>query len=238
MRKPFNSSFARTQGFGENPAIYSRFGMKGHNGHDYALPTGTPVLAPHDGKVVEATNDPTGYGNYLKVESDIEGSVLAHLQKFAVSVGQDVKEGQVIGYSDNTGFSTGAHLHWGYYRIPRNRQNGYAGFVDQTPFIGTVTSSPTPPTTMDKRQPEFDEAHLRLRKYKYAPDGSGHEYWFSNPADPHKFANQIEALALKVEELKKGDPNAQAKIQQAKEEGYKSGYEDGKKKIKDEVAKL
>ena len=238
MRKPFAGNFTRTQGFGENPQIYSRFGMKGHNGHDYALPTGTPVLAPHDGKIVEATNDPTGYGNYLKIESSSEGSVLAHLQKFAVSVGQQVKEGDVIGYSNNTGFSTGAHLHWGYYRIPRDRANGYAGFIDQTPFIGTVTSSPTPPTTMDKRPPEFDFAHIALRDAGYAPAGTGHEYWFSNQADPHKFTNQIKSLIAEAKKPAQADPNAQAKLQEAKEAGYKSGFEDGKKKIKDEVAKL
>ncbi|MCR4329548.1 MAG: M23 family metallopeptidase [Candidatus Roizmanbacteria bacterium] len=153
MIKPFNGNYKQTQGFGGNPDTYAQFGLKGHNGLDYELPNNTEVIAPHNGKVIEAAFDSTGYGNYIKIESDIEGSVVAHLLKQVVSVGQEVKEGQLIGYSDNTGFSTGPHLHWGYYRIPRNRQNGYLGFIDQTPFIDSV--EPAPPTT-DRRDYWFD----------------------------------------------------------------------------------
>lgn len=135
MRRPFSGDWILTQGFGENPASYAKFGMKGHNGLDYGLPSGTPVLAPHTGKVIEASSDPTGYGNYLKIENDKEGSVLAHLREFKVSVGSSVSEGDLVGYSDNTGNSTGPHLHWGYYTLPRNRQNGYAGFTDQAGLL-------------------------------------------------------------------------------------------------------
>lgn len=135
MRKPFSRDWPLTQGWGENPDIYKRFGLKGHNGQDYGLPSKTEVLAPHDGKVLERANDPTGYGNYLKIESAIEGSILAHLDSFKVNLGDEVKEGQVVALSDNTGFSTGPHLHWGYYRIPRNRNDGYLGYIDQISFI-------------------------------------------------------------------------------------------------------
>lgn len=139
MIKPFRGLFALTQRFGENPDSYKKFGILAHNGTDYATPTGTQIIAPHGGKVVEATNDPTGYGNYLKIENDKEGSVLAHLQTFQVKVGDTVSEGQPIALSDNTGNSTGPHLHWGYYTQPRNRQNGYAGFIDQLPLLSVLT---------------------------------------------------------------------------------------------------
>ena len=143
MRRPFSGNFILTQGFGENPSSYSKFGMRGHNGLDYGLPTGTPVLAPHGGRIIEATNDPAGYGLYVKIENSVEGSVLAHLRNFAVKVGDQVAESQVIGYSDNTGNSTGPHLHWGYYKFPRNRQNGYAGFIDQAPLLPPRDSGQT-----------------------------------------------------------------------------------------------
>src|SRR3990167_2728854 len=134
MRKPFDADWPLTQTFGNKLIInrvdiYAQFGLKGHNGLDYGLPTGTKVLAPHNGKIIEATNNPGGYGNYIKIENGVEGSVLAHLQSFAVTVGQDVSEGQLIGLSDNTGNSTAPHLHWGYYKFPRDRTNGYAGFI-------------------------------------------------------------------------------------------------------------
>ncbi len=137
MKKPFSGNYEITQIFGVNPQNYSQFGLKGHNGIDYALPSGTNVLAPHDGKIIEATLDPAGYGLYTKIENDIEGSVLAHFKELRVGVGDAVSEGQLIALSDNSGNSTGPHLHWGYYRFPRNRQNGFAGFIDQTPYISS-----------------------------------------------------------------------------------------------------
>ena len=75
MVKPFNGDFKVTQIFGVNPQNYVQFGLQGHNGIDYALPTGTKVLAPHGGKIIEATLDPAGYGLYIKIENDIEGKV-------------------------------------------------------------------------------------------------------------------------------------------------------------------
>ena len=135
MILPFRGNFKLTQGFGENPQTYARFGLKGHNGQDWGLPLNTQVIAPHAGKVIEATNDPQGYGNYLKIENDQEGSVLAHLSSFQVKVGDVVSEGQPVALSGSTGFSTGPHLHWGYFRVPRDRTNGYNGFVDQVLFL-------------------------------------------------------------------------------------------------------
>jgi len=139
MRNPFTGTFPITQVFGINPEDYIRFGLKGHNGIDYGLPAWTPVLAPYDGKILENAYDEGGYGNYIKIESDIEGSVLAHFAKSSVSVGQVIKEGEQVGFSGSTGNSTGPHLHWGYYRIPRDRNNGFNGYIDQTPYIGVIT---------------------------------------------------------------------------------------------------
>lgn len=144
MKKPFNGDFPVTQAWGVNPQNYSQFGYKGHNGVDYGLPTGTPVVAPHGGKVIEAVWGDPSYGNYVKIEDTLEGSILAHLKSFSVGVGQNVSEGQQIGLSDTTGNATGPHLHWGFYRFPRNRQNGYGGTIDPTPYL-----QPPPPQLTD-----------------------------------------------------------------------------------------
>lgn len=127
------------------------FGYRGHNGIDYALPVGTPLFAPHAGKVLEAMFDPS-YGWYVKIENEREGSVIAHMKSLLVSVGMMLKVGDAIGYSGNSGNvrprptvakpNAGAHLHWGYYQIPRNRNNGYNGFIDQTPYL--QAQNPTP----------------------------------------------------------------------------------------------
>lgn len=134
MRLPFNGSYPITQKFGGWPERYAKYKLNGHNGIDFGVPTATPILAPHAGTVIEAMHDP-GYGYYVKIENDKEGSVLAHLQEIHVRIGFQVSEGQVIGASDNTGDSTGPHLHFGYYTIPRNRQNGYNGFIDQESLL-------------------------------------------------------------------------------------------------------
>lgn len=155
MQKPFHQDFPLTQGFGENPANYAQFNLKGHNGLDYGLPTGTDVIAPHSGKVIEVAFDAGGYGLYIKIENNKEGSVLAHLKDNLVSVGTTVTEGQLIAHSDNTGNSTGPHLHWGYYLFPRDRNNGYAGFINQLPLL-VVTLPIDLQAELDKARAERD----------------------------------------------------------------------------------
>lgn len=133
--RPFNGSFPVTQTWGINEQDYIQFGLKGHNGVDYGLPDSTPVIAPHGGKIIEVANDPSGYGLYVKIENDIEGSILAHLKRQDVNVGDIVNQGQQIGLSGNTGNSTGPHLHWGYYRKPRNKGDGYSGTINPWPYL-------------------------------------------------------------------------------------------------------
>lgn len=143
MRLPFDGTFIRTQRFNDPRyrANYAKFNLLGHNGEDYSCPVGTPIKAPHAGRVREVASDASGYGNYVKIESDEEGSVLAHLSKIVVGVDEFVQEGTLIGYSGNTGNSTGAHLHWGYYRTQtRNRENGFAGFIDQVDWLDLKTA--------------------------------------------------------------------------------------------------
>lgn len=173
MRLPFDDNYPITQGFGVNPSNYAQFNLKGHDGLDYGLPSGTPVKAPHDGQVLEVNYDQAGYGNYIKIENPAEGSVLAHLEKAVVMVGYQVKEGDLIGYSDNTGYSTGPHLHWGYYRIPRDRGNGFNGFIDQTPYLnGTPIAEQVvkdPVVALDQpkvyTQSEYDAAMADRAKF-------------------------------------------------------------------------
>ena len=135
MRQPFDGDYILTQGFGVNKVDYVQFGLEGHNGLDYGLPMRTEVLAPHNGKVIEATLDPKGYGLYIKIENEKEGSVLAHFAELRVGVGDQLEEGQLIAYSDTSGNSTGPHLHWGYYKFPRDKTNGYNGYIDQINLI-------------------------------------------------------------------------------------------------------
>lgn len=126
----FEGNFPLSQRFGENPDWYARFGMKGHNGIDYALPNGTKLYSCLFGTVTEFLNDTQGYGLYVKIENDECGVIYAHMQKSLVKVGDFVEPGRLLGYSNNTGNSTGPHLHFGVFPKPRDRGNGYAGYID------------------------------------------------------------------------------------------------------------
>ena len=108
MRKPFDGEFPMTQRFGEKITD-----LAGHTGIDYALYQGTPVLAAMAGKVSRAANIATGYGSHIVLDHDggVQ-TVYAHLSRMSVSLGETVREGQLIGYSGNTGNSTGPHLHF------------------------------------------------------------------------------------------------------------------------------
>lgn len=143
MHLPFSGNWPITQLFGANPQDYAKFGMNGHNGTDYGLPAGTPVLAAESGRV-SLLNDPPGFGTYVEIVG-AHKTVYAHLKSWAVSNGTIVNEGQVIGYSNNTGNSSGPHLHLGVKPLNPDRNNGYLGAIDPQPLLsqegGNVPSS-------------------------------------------------------------------------------------------------
>jgi murein DD-endopeptidase MepM/ murein hydrolase activator NlpD len=83
-----------------------------HAGIDIAVPEGTPIRAADSGRVA-LMGWVGGYGNYTCVQHTASLSTCyAHQSRFATSNGANVSQGQVIGYSGNTGNSTGPHLHF------------------------------------------------------------------------------------------------------------------------------
>lgn len=83
-----------------------------HNGIDMGCPMSTPVRAPADG-TVEYEGRFSGYGNMLMLQCGQHMTlVFGHLKSFVVKKGASVKRGQTIALSDNTGWSTGPHLHF------------------------------------------------------------------------------------------------------------------------------
>ncbi len=86
-----------------------------HEGIDISVPEGTPIRAAADGTVIleQSEYESGGYGNYTCVDHGGGLSTCyAHQSSFAVSTGASVNQGEVIGYSGNTGHSTGPHLHF------------------------------------------------------------------------------------------------------------------------------
>jgi murein DD-endopeptidase MepM/ murein hydrolase activator NlpD len=88
-----------------------------HNGIDIAASIGTPVKSAGDGVVKAIGNDGKyAYGKWIAIDHQ-NGliTLYGHFSGYAVSVGQKVSAGQIIGYAGNTGFSTGPHLHFTVY---------------------------------------------------------------------------------------------------------------------------
>lgn len=96
----------------------TKFG-DGHYGLDIPAPRGTPIIASRSGTVMVANSkDSWGYswGYYVSIYHDSKFSTLyAHMSSVAVSAGQKVKQGDVIGYVGNTGYSFGNHCHFEVY---------------------------------------------------------------------------------------------------------------------------
>lgn len=90
-------------------------GLHGHNGVDIAAPLNTPIMAAAAGKVIIAKGSGWngGYGEYVVIShSNGTQTLYAHMNSVAVSAGETVSQGQVIGYMGTTGQSTGIHLHF------------------------------------------------------------------------------------------------------------------------------
>jgi murein DD-endopeptidase MepM/ murein hydrolase activator NlpD len=102
--------------------VVSGFGSRTIDGHyefhpgiDIAVPSGTPIRAAAAGTVVftESESESGGYGNYTCIDHGGGLSTCyAHQESFAVTPGESVSQGQVIGYSDCTGYCFGPHVHF------------------------------------------------------------------------------------------------------------------------------
>lgn len=112
---PLPQSFTITSQFGYRTDPFTGE-ISYHSGTDIAAPYGTPVLAAAGGTVTVANaTDPWGgsYGYYVKIQHDGTFDTLyAHCSSICVTPGQQVRQGEVIGYVGSTGNSTGNHLHF------------------------------------------------------------------------------------------------------------------------------
>lgn len=85
-----------------------------HEGIDLAVPQGTPIYAASDG-VVSGARPNGGYGNWIRIDhTDGFATAYGHLSRFAPGIkpGVPVVRGELVGFSGNTGRSTGPHLHF------------------------------------------------------------------------------------------------------------------------------
>jgi len=145
-----------------------------HVGIDFGVGWGAPIPAAWEGAVVHAGwyGD---FGNTVIVQNDDWQMRYCHLSRFAVSVGQQVRTGTIIGYSGNTGKSTGAHLHY------------------EVRYQGVAVDPMTAPGVASEARPAGDFIRLRIHGHVtsdlwtvvqlQAADGTWHnvESWQGTP---------------------------------------------------------
>ncbi|WP_219724413.1 M23 family metallopeptidase [Glutamicibacter arilaitensis] len=137
------------QPFGANKRAYGALGLDGHNGLDYGVPSGTPVVAAYDGVVkfqgqgVDHVLMGASAGLCASVEHR-EGQArfltgYAHLSRVYAQEGSKVKAGDVIGLSGASGMTTGDHLHFEVIPVgttgAMELDNGYLGRIDPAPYL-------------------------------------------------------------------------------------------------------
>jgi len=136
---PFHGEYPITQGFGmqlTDPVLqsfYTHYGLSGHDGIDFGLPTGTPLYSVDDGNVL--WSGPGDYGITVIIQNSWGKSYYGHLSNTSVAVGQHVGKGQLIGYSGATGEATGPHLHFGMKPNNPDMVNGYMGKIDPMAYL-------------------------------------------------------------------------------------------------------
>ncbi|HLL34826.1 M23 family metallopeptidase [Streptomyces sp.] len=123
--------YTKTASFAQNGARW----QSTHSGQDFAVPSGTKVVAAHGGTVVKAGGNGAGdgpaYGNAIVIKhGNGQYSQYAHLSKINVKVGQIVATGQKIALSGNTGNSSGPHLHFEIRTTPN-----YGTAIDPVAFL-------------------------------------------------------------------------------------------------------
>lgn len=241
LYKPFKEDLRISQGFGENYESYKWIkdvngkSILGHNGTDfgYAGVNGIKLFNPFpkgdDVVVSHVSFDKDGYGWFMRVWDKTQNFVvlMAHGQEVLKKAWESVGFRENIMIGDNTGWSTGPHLHLAGYHVDEegnklNRGNGYDGFVD----------------LMDKRITEWQEEVKDWREYfnfditkRLADDlweglnfdemeefdratalDNFHKSWNKLYDAAKKATNDLEDIAPEFEKIQKANKTLQTKL--------------------------
>ena len=137
-----------TQPFGANPLRYTPFGLAGHEGADIAAVSGSKIfcVAPGVVKAVQAEDGGHNYGIHVRVQhTGGYETIYAHLQSAAVTVGQIVAAGDLLGLADSTGNATGNHLHLTLKRRGATLPGYPNHIIDPMPFLMALLTTPSHP---------------------------------------------------------------------------------------------
>lgn len=196
---------------GKNAQITSPFGMRNaptkgastnHNGIDIAVPIGTPIYSPEDGVFGTNTHSKGGLQMWVNGASGYRFG-FGHLSRINRRTGDRVRKGELIGFSGNSGTSTGPHIHFTVTNI-------HGVKIDPQNFIlssSSQTSSPLAP----QRDPRLDmDAPTLLKNLRKT---------YKKMSDDELFANLVNGNGRAGAELQYLLRNGQSTINVAKQLG-------------------
>ena len=144
-----------------------------HSGIDFGAALNSPVYSTCDGTVDSVKKMTTSYGNHIIIKASVNGATVymyyCHLNTISVSVNQKVSAGELIGYSGNTGNSTGPHLH--YEVRNANKNYGSAGELCLNPNNYLPGTSYTFETNVITNDPIGSLDHLSAENGKINVSG-------------------------------------------------------------------
>ncbi|HEY4488232.1 MAG TPA: peptidoglycan DD-metalloendopeptidase family protein [Candidatus Paceibacterota bacterium] len=151
-----------TQYFGNTAfAAAGAYNGRGHNGIDLAASIGTPIRASLSGLVVGSGNTDSvrgcySFGKWVMIRHNNGLSTMySHLSQINVSEGQGVATGQILGYSGDTGYATGPHLHYGVYVTA----------VTEIVALGSATNRTSPCSSVKMPVPRDQSGYLNPLNY-------------------------------------------------------------------------
>lgn len=172
---PLTKRPKRTSGYGTRVDPVTHEAGAFHDGNDFDCAVGTPVYAMRAGTVnfagLSGATVDVGYGNYVRVQHDGGYETgYGHLQAINVAVGAAVQAGTLLGFSGNTGKSTGAHLHV----LMHLNGSPYdpTAILDAAP----LATGSTQPLDVPKDNEEDDMANVITVS---VPDGGTGQVWWS-----------------------------------------------------------
>lgn len=136
------------QRFGENPEVYEKFGLPGHEGIDLGSPLDTPYFCVAPGEVTwvsdrrRSSDEKSAYGWHVIVDHGNGYSTLyAHARPdVPVKVGDKLEAGDIVAFSGDTGNSSGPHLHLTLKKEGHQLQGWPSGYMDPWPLLRALSS--------------------------------------------------------------------------------------------------
>jgi len=144
IRKPFAGDFPVSFKFGERPEWYTRITGYPHNGVDFSIPVGKPIVACDDGVISWADNACDGRGLSVHILHPWGLSVYWHLSRIIAEFNQKIGKSDTLGYSGATGWATGPHLHFGI-KVKGHDVPGMRGWCDPLKYIKEKIEEPIKP---------------------------------------------------------------------------------------------